>query len=208
MAKKTEGSKFFNSPWATVARIFFTAIFFFWLYWIGNSTADLSDKLNSSNERFTAIDSIQVDYKDEIQEWKNLLLRSDSRETLNQNWLAYDNQYQKVTAAAQNIIAQNDVRSIKLKMQSFVETHAANHEKYKNSVFILIKNKYFPGPADAAVKGIDRPALDLLEAANVDLRDEKERVNESMVASARNKIEQSLFALAFIGLLAIWMPKH
>jgi methyl-accepting chemotaxis protein len=208
MAKKTEGSKFFNSPWATVARIFFTAIFFFWLYWIGNSTTDLSAKLNSSTERFNAIDSLQVEYKDEIQAWKDLLLRSDSRDTLNQNWLAYDNQYQKVTAAAQNIIAQNDVRSLKIKMQNFVEIHAANHEKYKNSVFILIKNKYFPGPADAAVKGIDRPALVLLEAANVDLRDEKERVNESMVASARNKIEQSLFALAFIGLLAIWMPKH
>jgi len=208
MAKNTEGSNFFNSPWATVARIFFTAIFFFWLYWIGNSTADLSEKLNASTERFTAIDSIQVEYKDEIQEWKNLLLRSDSRDTLNKNWLAYDNQHQIVAAAAQNIIAQNDVRSIKAKIQSFVETHAANHEKYKNSVFILIKSKYFPGPADTAVKGIDRPALDLLEAANVDMRDERERVNESMVASARNKIEQSLFALAFIGLLAIWMPKH
>jgi methyl-accepting chemotaxis protein len=208
MAKKTEGSKFFNSPWATVARIFFTAIFFFWLYWIGNSTTDLSDKLNSSTERFTAIDSLQVAYKDEIQAWKDLLLRSDSRDTLNQNWLAYDNQYQKVAAAAQTTFAQNDVRSIKVKMQSFIEAHTANHEKYKNSVFILIKNKFVPGPADAAVKGIDRPALDLLEAANADMRDERERVNESMVASARNKIEQSLVALAFIGLLAIWMPKH
>jgi hypothetical protein len=93
-------------------------------------------------------------------------------------------------------------------MKSFVEAHAANHEKYKESALIMIKNKYSPGQADSAVKGIDQPLLDTLTAANIDMKDDRERASESLIASARNKIEQSLVALAFIGLLAIWMPKH
>jgi len=208
MAKSIERSGFFNSPWATLARIAFTAIFFFWLYWISNSTSDLSDKLNASTNRYTTIDALQVEYKDEIQEWKNVLLRSDSRDTLNQRWQIYENHYQKVVASAQKIIAQNDTRSINEKMKSFVDAHAANHEKYKEAALILIKSKYIPGPADVTVKEIDQPLLDVLAAANVDIKDERERASESLIAMARNKIEQSLIALAFIGLLAIWMPKH
>jgi methyl-accepting chemotaxis protein len=208
MAHGNNKSGFFNSPWATFARIAFTGIFFFWLYWIGNSTSDLSDKINAATTRLTTIDRLQVDYKDEVQEWKNVLLRSDSHDTLNQNWQIYENHYQQVVAFSQEIIAQNDVRSIGDKMKSFVGAHAANHEQYKNSVQLLIKNKFTPGPSDAAVKGIDQPLLEILTAANVDMKDERERASDSLIASTRNKIEQSLFALAFIGLLAIWMPKH
>jgi methyl-accepting chemotaxis protein len=208
MAHSKTKSGFFNSPWATLARIVFTGIFFFWLYWIAGSTSDLSDKINAATNRLTTLDSLQVEYKDEVQEWKNVLLRSDDRETLNQNWQIYEKHYQQVDTTAQAIIAQNDVRSIGEKMKSFVEAHSTNHEKYKNSVLLLIKNKYSLGPSDAAVKGIDQPLLDVLTSANVDMKDERERTNESLIASTRNKIEQSLFALAFIGLLAIWMPKH
>ncbi len=208
MAQSNERSSLFDSPWATAARVVFTALFFFWLYWIGTSTKDLNEKINAAADRFTTIDNLEVEYKDEIQEWKNLLLRSNTRETLNRNWLSYEAQYQKVATAAQDIIAKEDVRSIKEKMQSFVDAHKANHQKYKDSALILLKDKYAPNAADAAVKGIDRPLLELLKSANEDMRDEKDRTNDSLIASARSRIEQSLVALAFIGLLAIWMPKH
>lgn len=208
MAKSTERSSIFDSPWATFARIIFTVVFFFWLYWIATSTKDLDDKINAAADRYTTIDSLQIEYKDEIQAWKDLLLRSNNRDTLNHNWLIYEAQYQKVAAAAQDIIAHNELRSINQKMRSFLDAHTVNHEKYKDSALVLINSKYIPGPADAAIKGIDRPLLDILKSANEDMRDEKKRDNDSLIAQARNKIEQSLFALGFIGLLAIWMPKH
>ncbi len=208
MVKNTEGSKFFSSGWATFGKIAFTGILFYWLYWIGISTVDLADKINAASDRFTSIDSLVVAYKNEVQEWKDLLLRSDSRDTLNQNWLRYETQYQKVTVAAADILTASDTRSIKQKMQDFLEAHKANRLKYKDSVLILINSKYSARAADAAVKGIDRPLLGILESANADMHDEKDRTNNSLVASARSKIEQSLIALAFIGLLAIWLPKY
>jgi len=208
MAKSTDRSSIFDSPWASLARVIFTAVFFFWLYWIGISTNDLDDKINAASDRYSTIDNLQIDYKDEIQLWKDLLLRSNNRDTLNQNWLIYDAQYQKVTTAAQDIIAKNDLRSMNQKLRSFLDAHTINHEKYKNSSLLLIDSKYYPGPADAAVKGIDRPLLDILKSSNEDMQDEMKRNSDSLIAEARNKIEQSLFALGFIGLLAIWMPKH
>jgi hypothetical protein len=93
-------------------------------------------------------------------------------------------------------------------MKSFIDAHNINHEKYKNSVSILIKNRFDPVQADAAVKGIDEPIITYLAVSELDMLDERRRLNENLIAKARNQIEQSLVALVFIGMLAIWMPKH
>lgn len=208
MLKSNEGSKFFSSRWGTAARLGITAVIFFWLYSIWTSTAGLNEQLNAATDRFSAISNLEVEYKIEIQEWKNVLLRSTNQDTLEKNWRTYENQYQKVAAAAQEVIARNGVQSIHEQMRVFVDAHAANHEKYANGVEILIKSGYDPHPADAAVKGVDRPLLEQLAAANANMQDERLRLNESLTARARTQLEESMFALAFIGLLAVWLPKY
>jgi methyl-accepting chemotaxis protein len=208
MVKSAERSGYFKSPWLTLARLAFSAIFFFWLYLIWNSTAGLNESIDATTDRITAIHHIQVEFKDEVQAWQDLLLRSKNQETLDQNWHAFETQFQKVSSEAEQIMAQNDVRDIHQKMKSFIDAHNINHEKYKSSVSILIKNKFDPVQADAAVKDIDEPILTYLAVSELDMLDERRRLNENLIAKARNQIEQSLFALVFIGMLAIWMPKH
>ena len=208
MANNVERSRFFKSPWATVGRMGFSALFFFWVYLIWNSAAGLNSQLEAPTDRLTAIHDIQVEYKKEIQEWKDLLLRSNSQETFDQHWRTFGAQYQKVAAAAQDIIANNDEQTIDEPMKIFLAAHAANYEQYKNSAIILIKNKFDASKADAAVQGVDRPLLDQLEVAETNMLGEKKRLTDNTVARTRNQIEQSLFALAFIGMLAVWMPKY
>ncbi len=208
MVKSQEGSKFFSSRWGTVARLGITAIIVFWLYSIWTGTAGLNEQLNAASDRFSAISNLEVEYKIEVQEWKNVLLRSINRDTLEKNWRTYENQFQKVAAAAQEVIARNEARRIHEQMRIFVDAHAANHEKYAHGVEILIRNGYDPHPADAAVKGVDRPLLEQLAAANTDMQEERIRLNESLTAKTRTQLEESMFALAFIGLLAVWVPKY
>ncbi len=208
MATTVEKPGFFKSPWATVGRIGFSVLFFFWAYLIWSSAAGLSSQLEAPTDRLIAIHDIQVEFKKEVQEWKNLLLRSNSQETFDKNWRSFGAQYQKVAAAAQDIIAHNDDRTIDEQMKIFVAAHAANYEQYKNSAILLIRSKFDSSKADAAVRGIDRPLLDHLDAAETGMLDEKRRLTENAVANARNQIEQSLFALIFIGMLAVWMPKY
>ncbi len=207
MAIKPKGAKRSYFSWNVIAKICFTAAFFFWFYMIWNSTSELNEKLSIATARYSAIHNIQVEFKNEIQEWKNVLLRSSSQDTLDKNWHTFETQYQKVATAARDIILQNDIRAIKDQMNVFVEAHTANHEQYKNSVELLIKSGFDPHQADAAVKGIDRPLLDYLEAADSAMQDEKRNVNENLTAMTRNQIEQSLVALIFLTLLIVWMPK-
>jgi hypothetical protein len=206
--KSTEAGKRKFFSWSTVGRIGFTSIFFFWIYMIWTSTADLDTKLNAAKDQSTAIHNIQVEFKNEVQDWKDLLLRSTDQDTLNKNWHIYDAQYQKVAAEAQNIIRQSETPGVNDQIKTFVEVHATNHDQYKNSLDLLIKNRFDPHQADTSVKGIDRPLLDKLEAAEISLTDDQKRIDKGLIDQARNNIEQKLIALAFLTILAVWMPKY
>lgn len=207
MVIKNERAVRSKFSWIGVARLGVTAIFLFWFYSIWNTTAELNQKLNTATTRYSAIHNLQIEYKNEIQEWKNLLLRSNSRDTLDKNWRTFETQYLKVATPAQDLILQNEVRTINVPMQAFVEAHIANYEQYKKSVEVFTKSGFDPHQADAAVKGIDRPVLNHLMAADAAMQDEKASINERLTANAQNKIELSLLVLAFISLLVVWMPK-
>lgn len=207
MVKSVEGTKSRFYSWNTVGRIGFTGIFFFWIYMIWTSTADLDTKLNAATDQNTAIHNIRVEFKSEIQEWKDLLLRSTNKDSLDKNWNNYETQYQKVAAEAQDIIRLSETPAVTDQVKDFAESHAANNDIYKNCLDIFIKSGYDPHQADAAVKGIDIPLLEKLKAAEVSMVEDKKRIDKGLVDEARNKIEQNLFALAFLALLAVWMPR-
>ena len=207
MATSTESRRRSIFSWGTLARVGLTAAFLFWFYVIWNSTADLDKQLNANADQFAAVRDLQVEYKNEIQEWKNVLLRSNSRESLEKNWRTFEKQYQKVADAAKQGVLHSDVRAIDVKMNAFIEAHAANHAQYKASAEVLARNGFNPRLADAQVKGIDRPLLDILGAADAAMQEEKLNINERLVAKARSQIEQSLVALMFIVLIVVWRPK-
>ena len=206
MVRINERSRRSVFSWIGLARLGVSAIFLFWFYTIWNATAELHQKLNTATDRHSAIHDLQVAYKNEIQEWKNLLLRSNSPETLDKNWRTYEAQYRNVTSPAQDIIRENEMRSITEPMNAFAGAHAANYEQYKKGIEVLTKRGFDPRQADAVVKGIDRPLLDYLEAAGVAMQEEEVRVNEGLAAKAQSQIELSLLLLTFVALLVVWMP--
>ena len=194
--------------WNTAGRIGFTAIFFFWIYMTWDSTTDLDSRLNSVADQNTAIHNIQVDFKNEVQQWKDLLLRSTSQDAADKNWGAFDALFWKVGVEAQGIIRQSESPAVSDQLKAFVDAHEANHALYERGLELLIRNNFDPRPSDAVVKGIDRPALEHLEAAETSMQEDKRRINKTLVDAARNNIEQNLFALAFLALLAVWLPKY
>jgi hypothetical protein len=193
--------------WRNLARVGLTAAFGLWFYFIWNSTARLDQELTANADQFAAAHNLEVEYKNEIQEWKNLLLRSNNQASLDKNWDIYEKQYQKVAALAQDTLQHSDVRAINVKLSAFIEAHAANREEYRKSTEILARSGYDPHPADAAVMGKDRPLLDLLAAADTAMQDEKTNNSERLVAKTRSQIEQSLIALGLIILILIWRPR-
>lgn len=192
----------------TFEKVGLTAAFCFFLYLIWSSSAELETQLKSSAEQFAVVHDLQIEYKSEVQDWKNVLLRSDSRESFDKNWHDFESQFQKVANAAKQGILQNDVRAINVKLQAFVEAHDANLIQYKKSGELLVQQNFNPHQADASVKGIDQPLLKILEEADAEMEDEKIRTNGRLIAKSNGRIEQSLVALFLLMLIAIWRPRH
>lgn len=192
----------------TLERVGLTVAFGFFLYLIWDSSAQLETQLKANTDQFAVVHDLQIEYKSEVQEWKNVLLRSNSQASLAQNWTSFETRHQKVADAAKQGMLQNDVRAINVKLQAFVEAHDANLLLYKKSSEILAQQNFNPHQADANVKGIDHPLLEILEAADAEMEDEKARTNGRLIAKSNNRIEQSLVALFLLMLIAIWRPRH
>jgi methyl-accepting chemotaxis protein len=206
--KNTEGvrSSFFS--WSTAGRIGFTGIFFFWICMIWNSTANLDARLNEVTDQVTAIHNIQIEFKNEIQSWKDLLLASADKDKLDSNWRSYETQYQKVSAEAKDIVRKSESPAVSDPVKTFAEAHALNHDQYKKSLDSLPKNGVGALLNNANVKDIDRPLIAKLEAAETSMVEDKKRVDKGLVDETRNSIEENLIALSFLALLAVWMPKY
>ncbi|MDD4911582.1 MAG: hypothetical protein PHP57_04755 [Sideroxydans sp.] len=190
----------------TLERVGLTAAFCFFLYLIWSSSAELEGKLKANTDQFAVVHDLQIEYKSEVQEWKNVLLRSESEESLAKNWLAFENQYKKVADATKQGMLNNDVRAINFRLQAFADAHEANFLLYKKSSEILAQNNFNPHLADDSVKGIDQALIKTLEAADAEMDDEKSRINGRLIAKSNNRIEQSLVALFLLMLIAIWRP--
>jgi len=193
--------------WGTLAKLGLTAAFLAWFYLIWTSTDELEQRLNSTVDSFAVVHNLQVEYKIEVQEWKNLLLRSSDRASLDKNWSTYEKQYRKVSEAAEAGLKQSDVRAVNVKLQSFIEAHKDNFTKYQKDKAMFAQNGYDPRKADSEVRGIDRPLLETLEAADEEMQHEKKLINGRMIAKARNQIEQSLLALILMVLVVVWRAR-
>ncbi len=207
MKSQIEKSKHRHRLWGVLIKVGLTCAFAFWFYVIWNSTANLNQDMNIVSAKYSAVHNVQVDFKSEVQEWKNVLLRSNNSGTLQANWQAYEAQYQKVVAETQRILAETDISGVRSSMNTFADAHAANHELYKKAMELLAQNGFNAHQADETVKGVDRPLVDYLEAADEAMQQESKNINERMVAKAKNQVDQSLLILSVIALLVIWMPK-
>lgn len=193
--------------WGTLAKLGLTAAFLGMFYLIWTSTDELEQRLNATTDPYAVAHNLQVEYKIEVQEWKNLLLRSTDRSSLEKNWRTYETQYRKVAEAAENAVKQSDVRAVNVKLQSFIDAHKENFAKYEKDKVEFVQAGYDPRKADSEVKGIDRPLLETLQAADDEMQHEKELINGRMIAKARNQIEQSLMALVLMMLVVVWRAK-
>jgi hypothetical protein len=205
--KSPTNTKFKLSFGSAIIRILLTLTFAFWFYVIWSSPQELNAKLNIALIKYSAIHEVQVDFKNETQDWKNLLLRSNTKESLENNWQKYELQYQKVSKAAQQIAHDIEIRDVISKMNLFIEAHQINHELYKKSLDVFVNSNFDSHLADKQVIGIDRPLENILEDADKVMQNEKKSINESLTANSRSQIEKSLMILGFIAMITIWMPK-
>lgn len=191
----------------TLVKLGISVAFLFWIFLIWNSTNDLNQQLQKTTVQSSSVHRLITEYKNEVQEWKNLLLRSDNQAALSEHWRVLEEQHHKVAAAVEALAQQGEAEVIQPQLKEFSAAHAANFEQYRHGMEQMRGGRFDLRQADALVKGIDRPVLVFLEKASEIMHEEERNINQRLASKTRSQIEQSLFVLAFIALLVVWMPK-
>nr|WP_068828167.1 methyl-accepting chemotaxis protein [Pseudomonas sp. BMS12] len=156
------------------------------------------------------IDVANVEFKIQVQEWKNVLLRGQDSDSLNKYWGQFEEQERKVQNTLGELaqLAGEDaaLKSQVERLRSEHQTLGANYRKGRDA-FLAAGGDAKAG--DAAVKGIDRAASEQMTALVEQLRKQSLEQATQINSSAENTILVGtlimLAASLVIALFSLWL---
>ena len=101
-------------------------------------------------------DAMAIEFKVQVQEWKNVLLRGHDGQKREKYWGKFQKQHDKVQNLGEKIISLTTEPEAKKMTQAFLNEHSALLGKYKTGYQAFADSGYDHIAGDKAVSGIDR----------------------------------------------------
>ncbi len=147
------------------------------------------------------LDQVNSNFKTQVQEWKNVLLRGKNPAELDKHWSAFEAQERKIQEALDELLKNNSkdgVLSVKIgRLKDELKILGNNYRKGKEA---FIAAGFDSAAGDAAVKGIDRAASTQINEL-VGALQEKIQTESAQVTSDAERVSM----LTSIGLVAIFL---
>jgi len=156
-------------------------------------------EVDVAHERQAAV--LLADFKTQVQEWKNTLLRGKDPKQLDKYWAAFHKHEADVQVSAKRLSAALPAGPARELTEKFSSAHGVMSQGYAKG-FEAFKTASFDSTAgDAAVKGMDREPAELLKA--IGERIEADSAAQLQAASAqRNRAVALSLALMLVVTLA------
>ncbi len=192
----------------SLALILITALACF--SFLSSGMRDYRGLLDGPLQAARLIDVANVEFKIQVQEWKNVLLRGQDSENLNKYWAQFEEQERKVQNTLGELarLAGEDaaLKSQVERLRSEHQTLGVNYRKGRDA-FVAANGDAKAG--DAAVKGIDRAASEQMSALVEQLRNQSLEQASQINSTAERTITLGtlimLAAAAVIGLFSLWL---
>ena len=147
---------------------------------------------------------LKVDFKRQVQEWKDTLLRGDEPELLAKYWNAFQEREGAVSRNAERLaeeVQDPDARSL---LRQFVAAHRDMGTKYRSALLEFKQAKFDPRVGDLAVRGIDRQPADLLEQAYRRIHEQAaQTLGQTQARASRVLMWTALSMAAFVLVAAV-----
>ncbi|WP_404440271.1 methyl-accepting chemotaxis protein [Stutzerimonas chloritidismutans] len=177
---------------------------------LSKDIAAFQQLLKGPVEASRLINEANLEFKVQVQEWKNVLLRGTSSESRTKNWQRFEEQERKVQTLLGTLVqaSQHDA-ALAGQIQTLADEHRALGAAYRTGLDAFVAAGNDPVAGDNAVKGIDRATSEQLSELVDQLRDSALSSSESIGQSADQAIiAGTLIMLAggvLIGLLSLWL---
>jgi len=144
-----------------------------------------------------------IRFKQQVQEWKNVLLRGNHAEDLDKYWgnfTARENDVRSAIAQAREAISQEDLR---MKLDEFRAAHEAAGQGYRRGLDAYKASGFQADAGDKAVAGVDRAPTELLLAAENVARERGAATVAAAVHGARTAFITAIASSVIVVVLAI-----
>lgn len=150
---------------------------------LSNKVTQFENLLGHEMASALAADAMAVEFKIQVQEWKNVLLRGHDQAKREKYWGSFEKQHNKVQDLGKKIISLSNEPEIHKLTNMFLEEHKGLLDKYKVGLQAFIGSNYNHMAGDKAVSGIDR-APTKLATQITDLAYQQAQEHSEMTTSA------------------------
>jgi methyl-accepting chemotaxis protein len=155
------------------------------------------------------IDAANLEFKIQVQEWKNVLLRGKDDANLHRYWSQFEAQEQKVQAILGELFQAGSDATLKAQVERLRSEHRDLGQRYRQGRDAFIKAGADAQAGDEAVKGIDRTASEQMTALVEQLRqqslDQAQQINASAQRTVITGALLMLAAALVIGIFSLWL---
>jgi len=154
-----------------------------------------------------AIDEANLQFKIQVQEWKNVLLRGRHPAELDKYWQQFQAREQQVQQLLGQLIDSSD-DALKVPLQQLRDSHQQLGVAYAQGRQAFLATGGDPVAGDLAVKGVDRATSEqmsvLVEQLRADARERAASINTRAERTVWLGVLVMLGSALLVGLLSLW----
>jgi len=164
-----------------------------------------------SREDFEAQNSIlraSVAFKQQVQEWKNVLLRGKDAQLLAKHWKAFEDAERQVGVELKDARAGTPHDELRSLLEASLSQHKSDGENYRAGLERFKVSNADPFAGDRAVTGIDRTLTSMLASAQKVAGDKGTASTVAAVKRAEQSYAMALGGMAgamLVTLVALWL---
>ncbi len=179
-------------------------------HFLSNGVQSYSQLIAGPLHTSQLIDEANLQFKVQVQEWKNVLLRGKQPADLAKYWSQFEERQRDVQNILGELAGQKGIEAtLKSRIERLREEHRQLGTAYQKGRDAYVAAGGDPSAGDAAVKGVDRATSEQMSALVAELREQGTAQSALISASADRTVWLGLLVMLasglLIGLLSLWL---
>ncbi|WP_434766457.1 methyl-accepting chemotaxis protein [Pseudomonas triticicola] len=179
-------------------------------HFLSNGVQSYSQLIAGPLHTSQLIDEANLQFKVQVQEWKNVLLRGKQPADLAKYWSQFEDRQRDVQNILGELAGQKGIEAnLKSRIERLREEHRQLGAAYQKGRDAYVATGGDPSAGDAAVKGVDRATSEQMSALVAELREQGTAQSALISASADRTVWLGLLVMLasglLIGLLSLWL---
>jgi methyl-accepting chemotaxis protein-1 (serine sensor receptor) len=159
------------------------------------------------SDQAVRVQQIEIDFKDQVQEWKNVLLYGHDPELLTRYWSGFENKeaaVQDIASQLNGLVHDRDARDL---MSKFATAHLDLRDRYAKELEAFKAAGFDRKGLDASLRDADRDltrmleqaAREIREAAALEMREAESRTRKGLLAGLALMVCASVIGIGLAG---------